>query len=122
MGAHWYFDFVSPFSYLHWQKVRPLVEAGRVEAVPIVFGAVLHALGILGPAEIPKKREFIYRQALWQARRDGAGIFGRNVESTVADARPDDGFGMANEMQDHAGPASGPWRKTEPVGRFRRWP
>ena len=74
MGAHWYFDFVSPFSYLHWQKVRPLVEAGRVEAVPIVFGAVLHALGILGPAEIPKKREFIYRQALWQARRDGVPL------------------------------------------------
>ena len=74
MGAHWYFDFVSPFSYLHWQKVRPLVEAGRVEAVPIVFGAVLHALGILGPAEIPKKREFIYRQALWQARRDGVTL------------------------------------------------
>lgn len=74
MGAHWYFDFVSPFSYLHWQKMRPLVEAGRVEAVPIVFGAVLHALGILGPAEIPKKREFIYRQALWQARRDGVPL------------------------------------------------
>ena len=74
MGAHWYFDFVSPFSYLHWQKMQPLVEAGRVEAVPIVFGAVLHALGILGPAEIPKTREFIYRQALWQARRDGVTL------------------------------------------------
>jgi len=74
MSARWYFDFVSPFSYLHWQKMRPLVEAGRVEAVPIVFGAVLHSLGILGPAEIPKKREFIYRQALWQARRDGVPL------------------------------------------------
>src|SRR5690606_10209977 len=40
MTPRWYFDFVSPFSYLHWQKMRPLVEAGRVEAVPIVFGAV----------------------------------------------------------------------------------
>lgn len=74
MPSYWYFDFVSPFSYLHWQKVRPLVEAGRVEAVPIVFGAVLHSLGIRGPAEIPKKREFIYRQALWQAGRDGVPL------------------------------------------------
>lgn len=74
MSARWYFDFVSPFSYLHWQKIRPLVEAGRVDAVPIVFGAVLHAHGIRGPAEIPKKREFIYRQALWQAARDGVPL------------------------------------------------
>ena len=74
MSARWYFDFVSPFSYLHWQKMRPLVEAGRVEAVPIVFGAVLHAHGIRGPAEIPGKREFIYRQALWQAAREGVPL------------------------------------------------
>jgi len=74
MTPRWYFDFVSPFSYLHWQKMRPLVESGRVEAVPIVFGAVLNALGIRGPAEIPRKREFIYRQALWQARREGVPL------------------------------------------------
>ena len=74
MTARWYFDFVSPFSYLHWHKVRPLVEAGRVEPVPIVFGAVLHALGQRGPAEIPKKREFIYRQALWQAAQEGVPL------------------------------------------------
>lgn len=74
MKPRWYFDFVSPFSYLHWQKMRPLVEAGRVEAVPILLGAVLDALGTLGPAEIPAKREFIYRQALWQARREGVPL------------------------------------------------
>ncbi|KAF1694913.1 2-hydroxychromene-2-carboxylate isomerase [Pseudoxanthomonas koreensis] len=74
MQARWYFDFISPFSYLHWQKIRPLAEAGRVEPVPIVFGAVLAALQIRGPAEIPRKREFIYRQAVWQARRDGTAI------------------------------------------------
>lgn len=74
MTPRWYFDFVSPFSYLHWQKMRPLVEAGRVEAVPIVFGAVLSARGVLGPAEIPHKREFVYRQALWQARREGVPL------------------------------------------------
>ena len=74
MQARWYFDFISPFSYLHWQKIRPLAEAGRVEPVPIVFGSVLASLQIRGPAEIPRKREFIYRQAVWQARRDGTAI------------------------------------------------
>ncbi len=74
MTPRWYFDFVSPFSYLHWQKMRPLVAAGRVQAVPIVFGAVLAARNAAGPAEIPGKREFIYRQALWQARQEGVPL------------------------------------------------
>lgn len=74
MDNRWYFDFVSPFSYLHWHKVRPWIEQGRVEAVPIVFGAVLAHLEQSGPAEIAKKRVFIYRQALWQAQRDGVPL------------------------------------------------
>lgn len=74
MTPRWYFDFVSPFSYLHWQKMRPLVAAGRAEAVPVVLGALLSARNLAGPAEIPGKREFIYRQALWQARQEGVPL------------------------------------------------
>lgn len=69
MPLRWYFDFISPFSYLHWQKVKALPEA--VTPVPIVFGAVLSARGQKGPAEIPGKREFTYRHVLWQARHEG---------------------------------------------------
>jgi 2-hydroxychromene-2-carboxylate isomerase len=69
---HWYFDFISPFSYLHWQKVRALPEA--VTPVPIVFGAVLAACGQKGPAEIAGKREFTYRHVLWQARQEGVAL------------------------------------------------
>jgi 2-hydroxychromene-2-carboxylate isomerase len=65
----WYFDFLSPFSYLHWQKVKGLQEG--VEPVPVVFGAILSAHGQKGPAEIPGKREFTYRHVLWQARAEG---------------------------------------------------
>lgn len=68
----WYFDFISPFSYLHWQKVKALPEA--VVPVPIVFGAVLAACGQKGPAEIPGKREFTYRHVLWQARAEGVAL------------------------------------------------
>jgi len=67
----WYFDFISPFSYLHWQKIRGLATQQPVELVPILFAAVLTAHGQKGPAEIPGKREFTYRHVLWQARRQG---------------------------------------------------
>jgi 2-hydroxychromene-2-carboxylate isomerase len=70
----WYFDFVSPYSYLHWQKLKQLPEFPRIQPVPIAFGAVLHHLGNLGPAEIPAKRRFIYRQLLWTAQAEGTPL------------------------------------------------
>lgn len=71
MRVAWYFDFISPFAYLHWQKVRTLMAERDVEPVPILFAAILNAHGQKGPAEIPGKREFTYRHVLWQARREG---------------------------------------------------
>ncbi len=70
----WYFDFVSPYSYLHWQKLKQLPQFGQIQTVPIAFGAVLHHLGNLGPAEIPAKRRFIYRQLLWNAQAEGTPL------------------------------------------------
>ena len=72
MPIRWYFDFISPFSYLQWQKVKALPEA--VTPVPVVFGAVLAAHGQKGPAEITGKREFTYRHVLWQARQEGVAL------------------------------------------------
>jgi 2-hydroxychromene-2-carboxylate isomerase len=71
MHLTWYFDFVSPFSYMHWQKVKALLPEHDATLVPIVFAAVLDACGQKGPAEIPGKREFTYRHVLWQARQEG---------------------------------------------------
>lgn len=70
----WYFDFVSPYSYLHWQKLKQLPQFAQIQPVPIAFGAVLHHLGNLGPAEIPAKRRFIYRQLLWTAQAEGTPL------------------------------------------------
>ena len=70
-ARRWYFDFISPFAYLQWPKVRPLLAEFGITPVPIVFGAVLDALGQRGPAEIPHKREFTYRHVLWMAREAG---------------------------------------------------
>lgn len=73
-AAAWYFDFISPFAYLQWQKLKPLLPVHAITPVPVLFGAVLDALGQRGPAEIPGKREFTYRHVLWQARRDGVPL------------------------------------------------
>ncbi|RDY67874.1 2-hydroxychromene-2-carboxylate isomerase [Lysobacter soli] len=75
----WYFDFISPFSYLQWQRLKPLLRereaAGTpVRLAPIVFAAVLDARGQKGPAEIPGKREFTYRHVLWLARQAGVTL------------------------------------------------
>lgn len=71
----WYFDFISPFSYLQWQKIKPLASAQMaITPVPVLFGAVLQAHGQKGPAEIPGKREFTYRHVLWQARAEGVPL------------------------------------------------
>lgn len=74
MRIVWYFDFISPFAYLHWPKVRALMAEREVQPMPILFAAVLDAHGQKGPAEIPGKREFTYRHVLWQARREGVAL------------------------------------------------
>lgn len=71
MQATWYFDFVSPFSYLQLRKVLGWRERLDITPVPILFGAVLRQIGQLGPAEIKGKREFTYRFVQWQAEREG---------------------------------------------------
>ncbi|HVI57783.1 MAG TPA: DsbA family protein [Luteimonas sp.] len=73
-SLRWYFDFISPFAFLQWPKVRALMATDPVAPVPILFGAVLDAIGQKGPAEIPGKREFTYRHVLWRARRQGVTL------------------------------------------------
>jgi 2-hydroxychromene-2-carboxylate isomerase len=70
----WYFDFISPFAYLQWHKLRPLLAEHAIRPVPILFAAVLDALGQRGPAEIAAKRTFTYRHVLWQAREAGVPL------------------------------------------------
>lgn len=67
----WYFDFISPFAWLQWPKIRALILEQPVHCVPVLFAAILGAHGQKGPAEIPGKREFTYRHALWRARHQG---------------------------------------------------
>ena len=71
MNTQWYFDFISPFSYLQLHKVRQWRQRFAITPVPVAFGAMLKHHGNVGPAEIPAKREFTYRFLLWQAESTG---------------------------------------------------
>ena len=74
MRAEWYFDFISPYSYLQLGRIHELRKRIEVTPIPIVFGAVLTHHGQLGPAEIRGKREFTYRFVQWMAERDNVAF------------------------------------------------
>lgn len=74
MGATWYFDFISPFAYLQWQRVRVIAQRVPFVFRPILFAGLLQQHGHKGPAEIPGKREFTYRFVQWQADRAGIAL------------------------------------------------
>ena len=70
-SADWYFDFVSPFSYLQCEQLAALERSVRVRYRPVLFAGLLKANDHRGPAEIPAKRRFTYRFVVWQARQLG---------------------------------------------------
>ena len=74
MRIRWYFDFISPFAYLQWPKVRALAEQRPVDFKPLLFAGLLDRNGQKGPAEIPAKRLFTYRQVTWLARQQSMSL------------------------------------------------
>jgi 2-hydroxychromene-2-carboxylate isomerase len=71
-----YLDFISPYAYLAFEKL-PQTLMGYSYSVrykPILFAALLKHHGQLGPAEMPGKRDWTYRQVLWQARQHGVDL------------------------------------------------
>src|SRR5262245_54809881 len=75
MNADWYFDFISPFSYLQLDRLPELEAQGlRISLKPILFAALLDHWGQRGPAEIAPKRSFTYAHTAWLARRRGVPL------------------------------------------------
>lgn len=70
--ADWYFDFISPYSYLQCERLLELPVT--IRARPIVFAGLLGHWGQKGPAELPSKRRFTYEQIVWLARRDAIAL------------------------------------------------
>jgi 2-hydroxychromene-2-carboxylate isomerase len=68
-SVDWYFDFVSPYSYIGLHRLGDL-EA-NIRYRPVLFAGLLNHWGQKGPAEIPAKRRWTYRWCAWWARELG---------------------------------------------------
>lgn len=69
--VEWFFDFVSPYSYLQCERLGELPESVTVRYRPVLLGALLNHWEHKGPAEIPEKRKFAYRSLVWSTRQQG---------------------------------------------------
>ena len=66
----WYFDFVSPYSYLCFHRLERLAGVS-LRYRPVLFAGLLNHWGQKGPAEIPAKRLWTYRWCTWWAQELG---------------------------------------------------
>jgi 2-hydroxychromene-2-carboxylate isomerase len=66
-----YFDFVSPYSYIAFKRLHELPAGVEVRLEPVLFAGLLGHFGNKGPAEIPEKRRWTYRWCTWWARELG---------------------------------------------------
>lgn len=68
-----YFDFISPNAYLAWHAVRPIAARydRAVEAVPVLFAALLTTYEAVGPAEIAPKLRWMVLNCVRKARAAG---------------------------------------------------
>lgn len=71
-----YFDYISPYAYLAWTQIHALAarHGRRVEPIAVLFAALLNANGQKGPAEIPSKRTYMFKEALRKAHRLGVPL------------------------------------------------
>ncbi len=65
----WYFDFISPYAYLQWQRLRREAPQLILNPKPVLFAGLLGHWGNKGPVETPPKRSWTYAHCLWVARR-----------------------------------------------------
>jgi 2-hydroxychromene-2-carboxylate isomerase len=67
--ARWYFDFISPYSYLQHTVLTRFEGLVQIEPVPILFAGLLEHHGQKGPAEIPAKKVQTFREIVWLAHQ-----------------------------------------------------
>lgn len=65
----WYYDFLSPFSYLAHAQLHRLPADVDLRYRPVLFAGLLNHWGTKGPAELASQRLFTFRYCQWLARR-----------------------------------------------------
>ena len=68
-SVDFYFDFVSPYSYIAFHRLGQLPRPPALK--PVLFAGLLNHWGQKGPAEIPAKRRWTYRWCTWWAKELG---------------------------------------------------
>lgn len=73
-----YFDFVSPYAYLALTQVASFGEHHDVrwDLRPVVYGALLDATGLVGPAEVEAKRRYTFHDVARTAASLGVPLVG----------------------------------------------
>ena len=71
----YYFDFLSPYSYLAWRNIveqKEWLKSHEVELQlrPVVLAKLLNHFEIKGPGEIKPKREYMFRALLRYAQKN----------------------------------------------------
>jgi 2-hydroxychromene-2-carboxylate isomerase len=66
--AVFYFDYISPYSFIASQRWPAFPELARARCQPVVFGSILSHYGTQGPGEIPVKRRHGLADVLLLAR------------------------------------------------------
>ena len=71
-----YLDFISPYAYLAFEELPKALMGLSYSVIykPLLFAALLKHHGQLGPAEIPAKRDWTYRQVQWLAHSKGIAL------------------------------------------------
>ena len=68
-NIEFYFDFLSPYSYLAWQWVK--MCSWPFDFYPVVMGKVIKHYGTKGPAEIKSKRNYLLKFCFRYAKIEG---------------------------------------------------
>ncbi len=65
-----FFDYLSPYAYVGWHVAERLAKGRGLELVaePVLLAALLNAHGQKGPAEIPAKRAYVFKDAYRKAQ------------------------------------------------------
>lgn len=83
MKITFFFDYISPYSYLAWRNLHELVHTTNADIIykPILFAGLLNHWGQKGPAEISPKRDYVFTHCLRYATKN-------NIEFTMPKFHP----------------------------------
>jgi 2-hydroxychromene-2-carboxylate isomerase len=75
--VEFWFDPISPYAWLAARSLARLEGAGlRLRFMPVLFAGLLEAHGNIGPAELPAKRSYTFRDVMREAARRGLPFAG----------------------------------------------